>query len=440
MKKIKLGLFLLVFSVFETAYTYELPPYNFSNQVISIQYSKLQANITKYFQVKIDSFDSSNKTTFDSKVLNIKTLFQNLDEKLKLSKKNEARVVIKNLKKEIVDLVIFLKKYKKVEIISKNETIEKSNLNDYANSSQIGDITYYNDAFEWLGTANGNTFSQKNFSAAKCDIPFNTMIQIWLDNKSIITKVNDRPNCYLYSNLIDMTTTSFDFLYKRYVGKKSVSYVILGTVNKAYTKTFIDNNYFENIGVILDGRIPNSYLKNESIHINWKIEPTDRFVTFSITSPSGKTVDLIKEVKTYFSFSYPLEEVGEYKINFSGNEKSYSIFVMDEKIFTGKKFVNKDFTQIEKPIITKEELWDGIFGYRVVLKNPDYHMIKISQGDKQFFYSGIQDIIIPENIIEKELNIGEKINIAISTTATITGFSHDFYTNPVVVFNGEVGL
>lgn len=71
------------------------------------------------------------------------------------------------------------------------------------------DITYYADMFEGRNTANGNIFSQTNFSAARCETPFNTLLQVGNNNTSVIVKVNDRPNCSKYPNVTDLSTIAF---------------------------------------------------------------------------------------------------------------------------------------------------------------------------------------------------------------------------------------
>lgn len=75
-------------------------------------------------------------------------------------------------------------------------------------------ITYYADSFEGMKTANGNPFSQYYFSAAACEIPLNTLLQVRKNNTSVIVKLNDRPNCSKYPNLVDLSKTAFRTLGK----------------------------------------------------------------------------------------------------------------------------------------------------------------------------------------------------------------------------------
>ena len=81
--------------------------------------------------------------------------------------------------------------------------------------SNTVDITYYSDDLEGNRTSNGDVFSQKVFSAAKCVTPLNRFIQVWRGDRSLIVEVNDRPNCTKFPNLIDLSTTAFDFLGER---------------------------------------------------------------------------------------------------------------------------------------------------------------------------------------------------------------------------------
>jgi rare lipoprotein A (peptidoglycan hydrolase) len=109
------------------------------------------------------------------------------------------------------------------------------------------DITYYADSFEGGKTANGNPFSQAYFSAAACDIPFNTLIQIRKGTASVIVKTNDRPNCAKHPDLTDLTTTAFRTIGKISSDKVQGTVDILGTVPKNYTKRTIQTTEFEGL-------------------------------------------------------------------------------------------------------------------------------------------------------------------------------------------------
>lgn len=71
------------------------------------------------------------------------------------------------------------------------------------------DILYYADNFEGAGTSGGNKFSQAVFSSANCDVPFHTLIQLVSGEKSVIVKNNDRPNCRLHPDIVDLSTIAF---------------------------------------------------------------------------------------------------------------------------------------------------------------------------------------------------------------------------------------
>ncbi len=85
-------------------------------------------------------------------------------------------------------------------------------------SSFVGDIfattlskeaTYYADSFEGSRTSNGEIFSQDGFTAAMCDISLGKNVYIASGNTGTIVRVNDRPNCLRYPNIIDLTKKSF---------------------------------------------------------------------------------------------------------------------------------------------------------------------------------------------------------------------------------------
>lgn len=114
-------------------------------------------------------------------------------------------------------------------------------------------------------------------------------------DKSVIVKINDRPNCTKYPNITDLSTSAFKVLGKISSGRLSGTINLLGTVPKNYTKRTLPTDAFSDLGIELDSGLPNTYLKNETIHITGKNLLDRDHTLFSLKSPSGKYITLSME-------------------------------------------------------------------------------------------------------------------------------------------------
>lgn len=427
-------LFLLLYS---STFAYNLPDKNFDNKSIANQYIKLEKNLSKYFDKEINSLSLENKDKFNNLISESIDLFYDLDYKISQKNKKEAWYTITKLAKKISEIIIFLKKTKNE---TKNLSI-KDNINfelwNFTKKENHVDITYYADFFEWRNAANGNIFSHSYFSAAKCLVPFNTLTQVWLGNKSLIVKINDRPSCSRFPNLIDLSTIAFDYLFERYKWKQPWSYIELWVAPKDYYKMYINRDFFN--WIILESSLPNTYLLNESIHINWEIIDWPKELTLHITSPKWDVISLKKNVEKYFSFSYPLEMLWTYKINFLWSDKQFNIEVLSWDLFNGKKFIKLDIPRNDNVEIKKDILWENVEKYRIFIWWKNYNMAEIIQDWKKFYISWIGDIIIPDSVIYW-LDLNKSFVLNIKSSKTATNFSHDFHTEPVVIYNNEVIL
>lgn len=172
------------------------------------------------------------------------------------------------------------------------------------------DITYYSDSFEGGKTANGNPFSQSAFSAAACNTPFNTLLQVAGGGSAVIVKLNDRPNCAKHPDLTDLSSIAFGKLGKISTGKIAGVSNTLGTVSKSYVKKAVPTDTFKSLGITLDDNLPNTYLKNETLHITGKELLGKDYTILYLKSPSGKDITLgaKKGSDSRFEYDYPLEE------------------------------------------------------------------------------------------------------------------------------------
>lgn len=69
-----------------------------------------------------------------------------------------------------------------------------------------GKATYYGPEFEGRSTSNGDTFSNKEYTAAHKSLPFGSLVKVTnlSNNKSVIVRINDR-GPYAAGRVIDLT-------------------------------------------------------------------------------------------------------------------------------------------------------------------------------------------------------------------------------------------
>ncbi len=234
---------------------------------------------------------------------------------------------------------------------------------------ESADITYYADAFEGGHTANGNIFSQSSFSAARCEIPFNTLVQVGNGNTSVVVKANDRPNCSRYPNVIDLSTTAFQTIGNLSSGRLQGTTNILGMVSADYTKQMIPSDTFVSLGIKLDSNIPNTYLQNETFHITGKELFGQEYSLLYLQSPTNQDIALNYKQSSdgRFEYNFPLEETGVYKMVITsglGFETNtfVEITVLDDALFSAKKLIvsPKQVATLKALDVERKELPNGV--------------------------------------------------------------------------------
>ena len=120
-------------------------------------------------------------------------------------------------------------------------------------------ILYYADSFNGAHTSLGDTFSQWTFSSAKCGDPLSSLFEVNYGGKSVVVKLNDRPNCEKHPDVVDLSKVGFEALAPISKGKLSGTAHSLGMVDKTYTKNYLDTSAFTGLGIALDEKIPNTY-------------------------------------------------------------------------------------------------------------------------------------------------------------------------------------
>lgn len=272
----------------------------------------------------------------------------------------------------------------------------KSEANDA--TTQPTSILYYADDFEWAGTSGWNKFSQSYFSSANCDVPLHSFIQVISGSKSVIVKNNDRPNCRLHPDIVDLSTISFQRLAPLSRGRLTGSFVSLGSAGQSFTKQYIPTDYFSSLQVTLDANIPNAYLQNETLHISWRVnDDKDSAILFFIL-PDWKRFDasvLVNDKR--FSFSVPLAEVGKYRLVVASGQsfettQFFDFQVFDPSVFSGKKLFEDSFSPIDKIDAYRQSFRDLRAVNILDFPGDAYREVTITQWSKTIQSSGIGDI------------------------------------------------
>ena len=230
------------------------------------------------------------------------------------------------------------------------------------------EATYYADSFEWSHTSNGEVFSQDAFTAAMCDIPLGKNVYVSSGDTGALVRVNDRPNCSRYPNIIDLSKKSFSLFAPLSTGRiQSVEVDTLATLNPSY---------FRDLWVELSPDTPSVYFAGDGTEIRGRV--TD-----------GKSTVLVflqnQETKEEYSRLFPVNSDGTFSqgltlpnlpgkyslVVASGNSFKTVIFatirlVSPEKFLSSilpSPSINRIIPRIEKKWkFSSISLWDRFYG------------------------------------------------------------------------------
>ncbi|MCK9271985.1 hypothetical protein M0P65_00365 [Candidatus Gracilibacteria bacterium] len=437
--------FVLIF-IFSTSYAGSenfVNKINLSNNKVNLIYNKIFDKLDKNIVLNKDNFKEDDLNIIKQEINLINSNFQNLQENVEDKDRTNGKINIESIKTSInkINSLIEEKKPKFKTIKNELDKIEVQKNNNEL-KGKYGELMYYNDSFEGKHTSAGNIFSQEFFSAAKCGTPLNTLTQVILNQKSLLVKVNDRPSCTRFPNLIDLSTNAFDPLYRRYAGKQKGEYIELQAIGKDYYKRYIPVDFFKNAGISVSYKTPNSFIGNETFNLIGNSPKTLSYLNLTLISPNNtKTIYSKKDLKGGFLFSIPLTQVGTYRISFNsplGTSKEFEIYVFTQDILNGKKlFSNTDNISLLSEIkILNEPSETEKNRLRFVIGNNNINSIHFSQDSKTLDYYSVGDIVI----FEDSLNIfdsSKPIKIEAFSSKTLTNFSLDSYSLPVKIFSGE---
>ncbi|EKD65956.1 MAG: hypothetical protein ACD_49C00074G0033 [uncultured bacterium (gcode 4)] len=416
---------------------------NLSNNKVSYIYNKIADKLDKNITLNKDNFKEDDLNILKQEINIFNENFKNLQENVEDKDRTNWKINIENIKASInkINSLITEKKPKFKTIKNKLDKIEIQK-NNKELKWKYWELMYYNDSFEGKHTSAWNIFSQEFFSAAKCGTPLNTLTQVILNQKSLLIKVNDRPSCSRFPNLIDLSTNAFDPLYRRYAGKQKWEYIELQAIGKDYYKRYIPVNFFKNAGISVSLKTPNSFIWNETFNLIWNSPKTLSYLNLTLISPkSEKTIYSKKDLKWGFLFSIPLNQIWTYRISFSSpfwTSPEFEIYNFSPLILNWKKlFPNTDNISLLSEIqILNEPAETEKNRLRFVIWNNNVNSIHFSQDSKNLDFYSVWDIVI----FEDSLNIfdsSKPIKIQAFSSKTLTNFSLDSYSLPVKIFSGE---
>jgi rare lipoprotein A len=95
--------------------------------------------------------------------------------------------------------------------VSAQDAVDSIALNKNKNvaATQFGIASYYHDKFEGRTTANGDTFTQTNLTAASNTYPLNCWVRVTnrRNDKSVVVRITDRMH-HLNTRLIDLSRSA----------------------------------------------------------------------------------------------------------------------------------------------------------------------------------------------------------------------------------------
>lgn len=193
---------------------------------------------------------------------------------------------------------------------------------------------------------------------------------------------------------------------------------------------------------MLDDNLPNTYLRNETLHITGRELAGKEYAILYLKSPSGKDITLGTKTASdgRFEYDYPLEESGTYEmVMSSGLGFKTSIFmnitVLDDDLFSAKKFASiaKKPNNIDKLDVERVELPDYTSLYLIHFPDNNFHTLTIKGDTGTFVYRGFGTIALRSSAL-KSLGTDNPVLVQVDSQESSTPFSHDTFTAPATVF------
>lgn len=330
-------------------------------------------------------------------------------------------------------------------------TPEVSDASAVSELSTEAQLLYYSDDFENSGTSSGDRFSQSAYSAAHCAVDLGRFAQVANGSKSVVVKINDRPNCSKHPDIVDLSTSAFQSLAPLSRGKLAGSFEMLGSAPSGYVKRDVPTAVFMELGVKLDSGIPNAYLPGETLRVSGIVTDGKEDTVLFVKSPSGKKYSrsLPTEGGT-FSYAVPLLEIGKYDLVVASGmgfstTKTQVVSVLSDDLFAAKKAVSSApvpmtvselrFVRQESSDLTPMNVLDLPEIGKNVLRT-----VRISQaGAETLVRRSMGDVAFyPEDATR--FDVSKPVHVRITAAESSTDFSMDVFGTETVVFEGDLPL
>ncbi len=238
---------------------------------------------------------------------------------------------------------------------------------DWNSSEMRGEASYYGDQFEGRSTANGESFSNGEFTAAHRTLPFGTRVRATDPDslKSVVVRINDR-GPYVDGRIIDLSKAAFEVLAP---ASRGVMPVLLEVISESTplgpaadctgedTGLTIEEDYYS--GIQLFHPIPDTYRENEIFVISGEVTedpPPDIVSVFYGTKEKKR---LFRGVTSGKIFSIPVffPESGEFLFSVLAGESGHAdaeyIYVRKPKCEQNRE------KETESPINLRSEIKEG---------------------------------------------------------------------------------
>lgn len=212
---------------------------------------------------------------------------------------------------------------------------------DWKVTTTTGKASYYADFFEGRTTANGETFSNAEYTAAHKTLPFGTRVRVTNAEslESIVVRINDR-GPYAEGKIIDLTTTGFAHFAPLSQGVVPVELTVvsdtvpLGPAEECEAQKItdtIEKDFYE--GIRLFHPLPSTFRMGEVYTIAGEIELDDIPDVVTVFYGEGENQHIFRAETKGKIFSVPVyfPEEGEFLLSVypgeSGQAKAKSIVV-----------------------------------------------------------------------------------------------------------------
>lgn len=311
----------------------------------------------------------------------------------------------------------------------------------------LATVRFYSDSFEWQTTANGDTFSQWNYSSARCSVPLWDALQVMYNNTSVIVKNNDRTNCSKQADTLDLSTSAFNVFapLSKWV-LRGATYRDLGAFGNI-TKHPIAADTFKDLWILLDTDISNIYAPHGTLRIRGKVTDgkTDTFLKLSHNDEVKNLTDSVNANGT-FEYDIPLEETGTYQVVIASGEHFYSntsatLYVANTRPFANAEtFTGENFPQISTLSLQRKELANSQ-GKRVRIlpinifsfADDNLYTVAVTQNTLLVKGSWMGAVaFFPDDFSAFDTKLPVHIQITEQKSSTV--FEEDAYTAPQVVY------